>query len=188
MSRTAFITLDIQNGVVDRLGTVIDTTSYLSSLSTTLAAARKAGLPVIHVTAKFREGYADASPRNMTTLRLNKQSRVYLESDATSQLSPALDVADTDLTVVKRRVSAFHATDLDLLLRSQGVETIVLTGLITSGAVLSTVRQGADMDYQVVVLEDLCADLNPEVHKLLVTSVFNRQGQVLKSEEWIATL
>lgn len=59
------------------------------------------------------------------------------------------DVApqDNDIVVTKRRVSAFAGSDLDILLRSQVIDHLVLTGVATSGVVLSTLRQAADLDY-----------------------------------------
>ena len=69
---------------------------------------------------------------------------------------PAVRPQPEDVVVVKHRVGAFSSTDLDMILRAKGVDTLVLTGLATSGVVLSTVRQGADADYRLVVVADCC--------------------------------
>jgi len=64
----------------------------------------------------------------------------------------------------------------------------VLTGIATSGVVLSTLRQAADLDYRLVVLAAACADADPEVHRVLTTKVFPRQAEVLTVEEWTGRL
>jgi nicotinamidase-related amidase len=63
-----------------------------------------------------------------------------------------------DLIVTKSRVSAFAGTDLNLLLRANDIDTLVLFGIATSGVVLSTFIQAFDDDYRLVVIKDCCAD------------------------------
>jgi nicotinamidase-related amidase len=84
-----------------------------------------------------------------------------------------------DIVVRKTRVGAFSTTDLDHQLRSRGIDTLILAGISTSGVVLSTVRDGADRDYRMYVLEDATADFDAEVHELLVRKVFPRQADVI---------
>jgi nicotinamidase-related amidase len=86
--------------------------------------------------------------------------------------------------VTKRRVSALHGTDLEAVLRGLGVGNLVIAGVSTSGAVLSTVREASDLDYGITVLGGLCRDLDQEVHGVLAEKVFVRQGRVVKGEEW----
>jgi nicotinamidase-related amidase len=64
----------------------------------------------------------------------------------------------------------------------------VVAGIATSGVVLSTVRHAADADYRLVVVEDCCADRDPEVHGVLIEKVFPRQATVMKAEAVIAEL
>ena len=89
-----------------------------------------------------------------------------------------------DIVVTKRRVSAFTGSDLDVVLRSLGVVKLVLTGIATSGVVLSTLPEAADRDYELVVLADCCADADPEVHRVLLEKVFPRQADVLDVQGW----
>jgi nicotinamidase-related amidase len=64
----------------------------------------------------------------------------------------------------------------------------VLTGVATSGVVLSTLRQAADLDYRLTVLADGCLDGDPEVHRVLTEKVFPRQAGVVGVAEWISSL
>ena len=61
---------------------------------------------------------------------------------------------------------------------------MVLTGIATSGVVLSTLREAADKDYKLTVLADCCADGDDEIHRVLTTKVFPRQADVLLVDEW----
>jgi nicotinamidase-related amidase len=90
--------------------------------------------------------------------------------------------------ITKKRVSAFAGSDLDLVLRSGGIEHLVLTGVATSGVVLSTLRQAADLDFRITVLADGCADSDEEVHRVLTEKVFPRQAEVLTIDEWTRSL
>jgi len=83
-------------------------------------------------------------------------------------------------------VSASAGSDLEVLLRGLGAGTLVLAGIATSGVVLSTLRQAADLDYRLVVLADACLDADPEVHRVLTEKVFPRQADVLTVDEWVA--
>jgi nicotinamidase-related amidase len=60
----------------------------------------------------------------------------------------------------------------------------VLTGIATSGVVLSTLREAADRDFRLTVLSDACLDADPEVHRVLVEKVFPRQSEVLAVDQW----
>ena len=90
--------------------------------------------------------------------------------------------------MVKKRVSAFAGSDLAEVLRGGAIDTLVLTGIATSGVVLSTLRQAADLDYRLVVLHDGCADADPEVHRVLTEKVFPRQAEVLDVDDWVASV
>ena len=71
-----------------------------------------------------------------------------------------------------------------MVLRAQDIRHIVLTGVATSGVVLSTIREAADKDYRITVLSDCCGDADEEVHRVLTTKVFPRQTEVMTVEEW----
>jgi nicotinamidase-related amidase len=59
-----------------------------------------------------------------------------------------------------------------------------LTGIVTSGVVLSTLREAADKDYRITVLSDGCADRETEVHEFLINRIFPRQADVITIDEW----
>jgi nicotinamidase-related amidase len=183
---SALLVMDVQQGVVDRYA---DTDAVLDRVVTALAAARDAGIAVLFVRVAFRPGFPDVSPRNrsFTTLSASSGERFTEDGDGT-QLHPSLARRPSEPIVLKKRVSAFTGSDLEVLLRSSGIDHLVLAGIATSGVVLSTVREAADSDYRLTVLADACADADPEVHRVLVEKVFPRQAEVMTVDEWIAEL
>ncbi len=80
-------------------------------------------------------------------------------------------------------MGAFSTTDLDQQLRARAVDTLVLAGISTSGVVLSTVREAMDRDYRIVVLNDACADPEPDNHAFLVSRIYPRYATVLDVAE-----
>jgi nicotinamidase-related amidase len=85
--------------------------------------------------------------------------------------------------VRKTRVGPFSTTDLHDQLEARGIGTLILAGISTSGVVLSTVREGHDRDYRLIVLSDLTADREPDVHDFLISRIFPRQADVISSAE-----
>lgn len=180
--KTAFLVLDIQKGIINRLSSL---GNYVPRLEATVNSVRCPDIQIIHVTTAWRPGCPDLHPRNPTRASVVDYNAFVEGSDA---VASAISVDPADIVVTKRRVSAFSASDLDLVLRSSGIEHVVITGLITSGAVLSTVRQAADLDYRLTVLRDLCEDRDEDVHRLLMDKVIPKQAAVMDSDSWLSTL
>jgi nicotinamidase-related amidase len=180
--RTALLIMDVQPEIVGR----IDDTGLTERLARAAAAARAAGVRVIYVKVGFREGYPEIAPRSAMFSRLAELGG-FVEG-VSSEVHPAVAPQPGDVVVTKRRVSGFTGSDLDLVLRAGGIEALVLTGIATSGVVLSTLRQAADLDYSLTVLSDGCVDADDEVHRVLCEKVFPRQAQVLTISEWIDAL
>ena len=185
MSDSALLIMDVQNGIVDRVAD--GSATLLANLAAALDAARSSGVAVIFVRVAFRPDRSDVSARNKAFSALATAAPMTLDDPAT-QVHPAVTPRAGEVVVVKKRVSAFSGSDLEVVLRSLDVSSLVLTGIATSGVVLSTIRQAADLDYGLTVLSDGCADADPEVHRVLMDKVFPRQATVITTREWVAQL
>jgi nicotinamidase-related amidase len=185
VSTEALLVMDLQNGVVERFSA--GSGPLLELLADTTAAARSAGVPVIYVRVAFRTGTPEVSPHNQTFSRIAGTGTMG-ETDAATQVHPALAPQPGDIVVTKRRVSAFAGSDLEVVLRSLGVDALVLAGVATSGVVLSTLRQAADLDFGLTVLRDGCLDADEDVHRVLMDKVFPRQAAVVSAQAWMAGL
>ena len=184
MTSTALLVMDVQQGIVDRFG---GDEGYLPRLAAAVEAARGAGIRVIYVTIAFRAGHPEVSERNRSFAAIAGTGR-FADGDPGAAIHPAVAPASGDVIVTKRRVSAFTGSDLEVVLRAGGIDSLVLAGIATSGVVLSTLRQAADLDYQLTVLADGCLDADPEVHRVLLEKVFPRQADVVGIADWTASL
>jgi nicotinamidase-related amidase len=179
---TALLVMDMQNGIVERFGDAV-----LEPAARAIAAARGAGLPVIYVRVAFRAGHPEVSPCNRMFGGLREAGAMGQDDESTA-IHPALAPQAGDVVVVKRRVSAFAGSDLDVVLRAGGIQSFALCGIATSGVVLSTLRQAADLDFGLTVLRDACADADDEVHRVLLDKVFPRQADVVDVAAWAGAL
>jgi nicotinamidase-related amidase len=184
-TRPVLLVMDFQHGIVEHFSG----SAVVEAADRAVKAARAARIPVIFVRVAFRPGYPEIAGSNASFSTMAASAGdMYTESHPATQVHASLQPLDDEPVVTKRRVSAFAGSDLDVLLRGLGADTLVLAGIATSGVVLSTLRQAADLDYGLVVLSDACADADPEVHRVLTEKVFPRQARVTTTDEWAATL
>jgi nicotinamidase-related amidase len=174
--------MDVQRHVVSRF----PDPGYLPRLSKAIGAARAGGVPVIYVVVRFRPGAPEVSRRNRVFGAL--AGAALPGGEEAMQIHPDVTPAAEDIVVTKKRISAFAGSDLDMVLRAGDIEHLVLAGIATSGVVLSTIRQAADLDFTLTVLSDGCLDGDPEVHRVLTEKVFPRQADVVTVEEWVSAL
>jgi nicotinamidase-related amidase len=174
--------MDVQQGVVDRY----PAPAHLPRLRKAIEAARAGGIPVIYVVVGFRLGYPEVSARNKMFGALASAAAAPAGDERLTRIHPDVAPEPGDIVVTKRRVSAFAGSDLDMILRARGIDHLVLAGIATSGVVLSTLRQAADLDYGLTVLSDGCFDADPEVHQVLTEKVFPQQAAVMAVADWAA--
>jgi nicotinamidase-related amidase len=184
-SATALLLMDLQNEIIDTVAEELRV-PLIEKAAMLLAWARKRKLPVIYVTVQFRAGYPEISANNKQFSGLKTAGRL-LEGTPAAQIHPRLAPLPGELVLVKRRVGAFSSTELEVLLSGAGARTLVLAGMWTSGVVLSTLRYAADKDYELIVVENACADPDPDVHQVLVEKVFPWQATVIRAEDLVRT-
>jgi nicotinamidase-related amidase len=180
-NQAALLVMDMQTSILHGLA---DTSGLVSSVKKAILAAREKKLAVIYVTVGFRAGMPEISSRNKGFTAARER---FAKADMAtfSQIEPSLGALPNEIVVTKRRISAFTGSDLEVVLRAQGIQEILLCGIATSGVVLSTLREAADKDYRINVLSDCCADADEEVHRVLTTKVFPRQAEVISVDEWM---
>jgi nicotinamidase-related amidase len=179
---TALLVMDIQAGTVAR---VSDPQPLLQTLGQAITAARSVQIPVIYVVVGFRKGIPEIGPATTNKSFGALKSAGFPGIEEPIQIDPAIAPQPGEMVVTKRRVSAFAGSDLEVILRGHKIEHLVLAGIATSGVVLSTLREAADKDYRLSVLSDGCADMDPEVHSVLLNKVFPRQADVLTVKQWV---
>ena len=183
---TALLVMDYQNGIVPMID---DAEALIARVAEVIARVRAAGGQVAYVRVGFTDADIAAMPETagMGAAVAGRGDGLAADGLAT-QVHDAIAPLDGDIVVRKTRVGPFLTTDLDAQLRGRGVDTLVLTGISTSGVVLSTVPDAYDRDYRVVVLSDLVADPDAELHGHLIEHVFPKRARVITSQEFEAEL
>jgi nicotinamidase-related amidase len=182
MANTALLVMDVQKSIVSR----VQDTRYLPRLAHAAKAARSAGIQVIHVVLGFGAGNPESNHRNKAFGALPPNA--FTDNDPEAAIHPDLAPQPGETVITKRRVSAFAGSDLELILRAGDIDHLVLTGIATSGVVLSTLRQAADLDYRLTVLSDGCYDPDPDIHQLLTDKLFPKQADVTTINNWSENL
>jgi nicotinamidase-related amidase len=149
-----------------------------------LQAARAAGVMVVHTHGGAkRAGRTDAPGfiYYMTKgLKYGPQSDnpmdwpQSIEGSWESEFIEGLEPLPDEPVIPKQRSNGFIGTNLDMVLQSNGIKTVVITGGVTQGCVESTVRAAADHDYYVVFVEDCIASVDRELHEAALMVMSSR--------------
>lgn len=180
----ALLVMDMQNGIVARFHNGPD---MLIPVQNAIQAARQHDIPVIFVRIAFSEGYPEIGPKSRLSSRISQLGGMTF-TDAATQIHEAVQPLPSEPVVTKFRVSAFAGSTLELILRSNQIDHLILSGISTSGVVLSTLREASDKDFALTVLSDACIDSDPELHRVLIEKLFPSYSDVRTVDEWIDTI
>ena len=189
--RAAIVAIDLHRGHLDMAVATMPATRVIQANRHLMDWARGAGIPVVHLVTQYRDA---------EEIRVNPFWRTRSEDPDNprknvlrhniigmpgGEIMPGLyDTARDWVVNTKKRYNCFVATDLDLLLRSHGINTLIVTGVNTNSCVLSTVTAACSMDYAVVVASD-CVDTmdKPELHDAALLCIRTAFGFVMTSRE-----
>lgn len=185
--RSALLVMDFQTAIVSRIPA---SEGIVSTVSNAIATARSKGMLVAHSWAAFAEGDVEQlSPNNLMFARFKEDPQFLAAFSTTSPVAQIIDQLKPqpeDVIIRRVRPGPFvfgPSIETHKLFKERGIDTLIIAGIATSGCVLSTVRQAADLDYALYVLEDGCADQDEEVQRVLMGKVLIRQAHVIKSAE-----
>jgi nicotinamidase-related amidase len=199
-AHSALLVVDMQRdfcetgGAFDEPG--VDLSMYpplIPRIGRVIAGARRAGVQVIFIQMTVLPGRLSESPAQIRfNLRLHLSShgdveplRYAADGSVGQEILPELAPSNGDLVVKKYRSSAFWGTNLDMLLRSNGIESIIVTGCTTEGCVESTARDALFNDYYVVIVEDCVASDDRAQHEASLLLMRHR-FDIASSDEVLA--
>ena len=174
----ALVVVDVVKGFTDPtcpLGSEAD--EVVAANVALMDAFHKADLPVVLTTVVYR------SDNEATVFRARVPALNLLTPDSEwVRFDPRLPIAATDLQLEKRHASSFHGTDLDNWLKARNVDSVVVTGLTTSGCVRATAVDGLQNNYKVLVPREACGDRDPEAHKANLYDMNAKYADVVSLE------
>ncbi len=132
--------------------------------------ARAAKLPIGFVRIGFSPDYREC-PDSPSVFAMARKNGVYKLGQWGTEVHPDLGRQGGDFDIVKHRVSPFHGTNLDVILKTLGIRRIFCSGLSTNAVVQSMVREGHDRDYEMVVIEDGCSAMSAQEHEEAIKSL-----------------
>ena len=170
-AHTALLVMDFENDIVHPEGAFKDfgfaqmvaDNNVLDKTSQLLTAARSSGVTVIYVSVKFREGYPER-PANSGLWQGLHGANALVEGTWGSQIHDQLTPEKGEPIVTKRGVSAFAASDIEQILHTKRIGTLILAGVATNFVVEGTARQACDLGYDTIVVGDCCASMSQEAH------------------------
>ncbi|MFB7185802.1 cysteine hydrolase family protein [Streptomyces sp. NPDC056230] len=182
-ARTALLVMDYQPAMLALLPEGGDREALLGRVEGAIADVRAHGGTIAYVRVGFTEADWDAIPAANKSFAPLARHRVMHHEDPAAAVHERLAPRDGDITVRKIRHGGLSTTDLDQRLRERGITTLVVSGISTSGVVLSTVIDAADRDYRLYVLSDGVADPDTEVHDVLLHRVLPARAHIIDTAE-----
>lgn len=151
--RTALINVDLQNCFVENSPIASPGGRDLVDRVNRLAAACRAnGVAVVHTAHLLRPDRSNTGIMGEIIPAVN--GGIIDEGSETGAFHPALDIAEGDIILEKPRFGAFHGTDLELLLRHRGIDTVIVSGIATNVCCETTAREANVRDFRVIFLRD----------------------------------
>jgi nicotinamidase-related amidase len=178
MSNSIYLVLDMMNDLIHvdgpngkaPYGEQARARNIIANTRRAIDKARAANLRIGFVRVGFSPDYRECPANSPIFSGARKNSIFKLGSWGTAS-HPDLGQQPADLDIVKHRVSPFHGTTLELLLRTHGIQRIYCSGISTNAVVQAAVRDGHDRDYEMVILEDCCCGLSTEEHEIAMKSL-----------------
>ncbi|WP_040495908.1 cysteine hydrolase [Ilumatobacter nonamiensis] len=195
-STTAVVLIEYQNdftspgGVLhDAVAPVMEQTQMMDKSIAVVDALRSAGATIMHAPITFSAGYNELSDHPYGILKGVVDGNAFVKGEWGSQIDDRIAPQDGDIVVEgKRGLDTFASTNLDFILRSKGITTVVLGGFLTNCCVESTMRSAYENGYEVITLTDCAAAVSPEQHDNAIAFDFPMFSKPMTGEEFLATV
>ena len=184
---TALVVIDMQRDFLEpggfgaALGNDVSLLwSAVEPLQRVLAAARDAGMTVIHTREGHRPDMLDCPPAKLARGGFigsdSPNGRILIRGEYGHDIVDALAPLPGEVVLDKPGKGSFYATDLELMLRNRGITSLIVTGVTTEVCVHTTVREANDRGFECLVLEDCCGSYFPEFHEVALRMIAAQGG------------
>jgi nicotinamidase-related amidase len=171
-AKTALLLIEYQNEFTSEGGVlhgavqgVMEKTGMLANTVALVDRARAAGVTIMHAPITFAPGYAELTRHPYGILKGVVDGQAFVKGSWGAAIVDDLAPAETDIVIEgKRGLDTFASTNLDFILRSKGIETLIISGFLTNCCVESTMRSAYENGYRVITLTDCTAATSQEEH------------------------
>jgi nicotinamidase-related amidase len=190
-STTALVLIEYQNDFTSQGGVlheavakVMDETKMLANTVKLVDEARRKGVTIMHAPIAFAAGYGEISAHPYGILKGVVDGKAFVKGSWGAAIVDELKPAVGDIVIEgKRGLDTFASTNLDFILRSKGIKTVVLGGFLTNCCVESTMRTAYEHGFDVITLTDCVAATSPEEHKNAIEYDFPMFSKPMPSSE-----
>ena len=188
MSKALLLVVDFINDIVNPKFKTASCASYvkdhdvMARANEAIAFARKNNILIAHVKVGFSDDYCEC-PKHSPIFGKAQEFDAFKLSGTGCDFHKDMDVRAEDKIIIKHRISTFYNTDLEVLMRAQQINHLVICGVSTSMAVELSAREAHDRDYHVTVLEDACGAQSAELHDNALTTI-KFIGEVISVREF----
>ncbi|WP_025599330.1 isochorismatase family cysteine hydrolase [Burkholderia sp. WSM2230] len=180
-AQTALIVMHYQTDILGLFPSVAP--ALLANTRKLCDAARAKGVSVYFANLRFSPGYPEVSPLNRNGQGI-KQLGLFIDD----RISPELGQRADEPLIIAHRASVFFGTDLQARLSAQGVDSLIMVGIASTGVVLSSVAHASDADFRLYTVKDCCYDPDPVVHEHLFATAFDSRTTVLSLDDALLML
>ncbi len=153
-----------------------------------LDASREAGLLVIYIRVALRPGHPELSEKSYPIHAGGREVGAWTEGTWGAEIVDELKPKENDMVIINYSPNSFLYTNLDQILRAKGIQHLFLTGTATNFVVEDTARYGAQIGYDIIVVEDCCTSFTDEMHVFSIENILPQFGAVLQSGDVIEQL
>ncbi len=193
---TALVLIEFQNDFTSEGGTlhgavseVMEATGTLDNARRAMEAAHAAGATVIHSPISFQPGYFEITSHPYGILKGVVDSTSFVKGTWGCAIDDRMAPAEGDIVLEgKRGLDAFGSTNLDFILRSKGIKTVVLAGFLTNCCVESTMRSAYEKGFEVVTLTDAVGATSLPEHENAIAYDYPMFSKPTSTDEFVAGL
>jgi ureidoacrylate peracid hydrolase len=195
-AKTALLLIEYQNEFTSEGGVlhgavqgVMEKTGMLANTVALVDRARAAGVTIMHAPITFAPGYAELTRHPYGILKGVVDGQAFVKGSWGAAIVDDLAPAETDIVIEgKRGLDTFASTNLDFILRSKGIETLIISGFLTNCCVESTMRSAYENGYRVITLTNCTAATSQEEHDNALSFDFPMFSHPVESSEIEAAL
>jgi nicotinamidase-related amidase len=195
-SKSALLVMHYQNGLVKPEGKFafsgtaaqVQKHNCLEKTASVLKASRNAGMTVIYVNIAYRPGFPELRKPHYPLIESIQERGAFIRGTWDADIPDEIKIEPSDIIVINFDSSAFSHTDMDCILRAKEIRQLFLAGIATNWIVETTARYGAELGYEISVLEDCCQGFTDELHDFAIKNTLPMYATIVESADFVKAL